>query len=110
MNTLAIAILGALGAQTRHALSVAFDTKNFPYGVLISNIISCVAAAIIAATGAGERYRLFAAGFLAALSTFSSMNFALYEMLKQKRYTAAAVFFLLTTCGTFTAAAIIVLA
>lgn len=87
------ALGGAAGSALRYALSLPLD-KKFPYGTLLSNILSSILLAALAVkTNLNEEMSaLLMAGFCGALSTFSSFAFQICNMLKEKNFVRAAIY------------------
>ena len=95
-----IGILGALGALLRFALAETFDKKQFPYGTLIANLLACLLVAILGKCNlSGEWALIIYAGFVAALSTFSSLAWQIAQMLQNKKYLKALVYMGLSCIG-----------
>lgn len=85
------ALGGAAGAGLRFLLSLA-NTKKFPAGTFISNML---ASAIICAAVKLDSAALgdfLASGLAASLSTFSSFAFEILEMLEEKRFLSGALY------------------
>jgi fluoride exporter len=98
---LAIAIGGALGALSRfwatNLANILFGT-DFPYGILIINILGSFAIGVLfilmverslipSALGAG-----LMVGFLGAFTTFSTFSLQALGLLESGRFAAAAVY------------------
>ena len=84
---------GAAGSALRYALSVRLD-KKFPFGTLLSNILSSLLLAAFAAKTnlSGEMSALLATGFCGAFSTFSSFAFQVCKMIKEKDFALPAIY------------------
>lgn len=93
MSALIYIILSAAGAQARFCLTELFDTRRFPWGVVAANFAACALLAVCARSGFLGGYGAYAGTFAATLSTFSSLNFGLFSMLRGGRYFAAAAYF-----------------
>jgi CrcB protein len=83
MIWLAIAAGGALGAAARHALNTAVQLRwgasGFPLGILVVNVVGCLAIEVVAGLVAsarvqvGDTARMFLfVGVLGGFTTFSS--------------------------------------
>lgn len=93
MSVLIYIILSAAGAQARFCLAELFDTRRFPWGVVLANFAACALLAACARAGFLGGYGEYAGAFAATLSTFSSLNFGLFSMLRGGRYFTAAAYF-----------------
>ena len=102
---LAIAFGGALGALGRFFLSKNIDditVSNFPYGILICNIIgSLVLGFLYESFSKGlflsDNIRIFLqAGILSSFTTFSAFSLEAYLMLEKGNYSIAAIFITLS--------------
>lgn len=91
--TLMCAIGGAAGSALRYALSAKLD-KKFPFGTLLSNILSSALLAVLAANAnlTSEISALLAAGFCGAFSTFSSFAFQVCKMMKEREFALSAIY------------------
>ena len=62
MIWLAIAAGGALGAAARHALNAAVQLRwgasGFPLGILVVNVVGCLAIGVVAGLGASARVQV----------------------------------------------------
>lgn len=106
-----VALGGAFGALARFWLSSLFDKKEFPYGTLIANILASFFLGLIpAGTFTETHLAIFAEiGFCAALSTFSSLIWQIYQYiaeLKILRAASYAIITLLCGCAAYYAAAL----
>ena len=91
-EVLLIAVAGALGALSRHGISVAasrFISDSFPYGTLIVNVVGCFLIGYIMHLGlvtdvipAAWRVAL-TIGFLGGLTTFSSFSYETVTFLQE---------------------------
>lgn len=106
-----VALGGAFGALARFWLSSLFDKKEFPYGTLLANILASFFLGLIPAGAFTETHlAIFAEiGFCAALSTFSSLIWQIYQYiaeLKILRAASYAIITLLCGCAAYYAAAL----
>ena len=85
MTWLAIAVGGALGAMARHALAHyvlrRLASTGFPYGIVVVNLVGCLAIGLFAGAVAGGRVSVGPAlrsfiviGLLGGFTTFSSFG------------------------------------
>lgn len=95
---IAIACGGALGALSRHAVSLGAKRllgDSFPWGTLLVNVVGCLllgAAAELALTRkdwSPAVYRGVTVGFLGALTTFSTFGHETFRRLEDGRMTLA---------------------
>tara|TARA_B100000686_G_C16798048_1_gene983830 strand:- start:369 stop:746 length:378 start_codon:yes stop_codon:yes gene_type:complete len=102
---LAIAFGGALGALGRYFLSKNIDdltTSNFPYGILICNIIGSLVLGFLYESFSksillSDNIRIFLqAGILSSFTTFSAFSLEAYLMLEKGNYSIAAIFITLS--------------
>lgn len=89
MKILLIAIFGSLGALSRYGISTAIGPRNFPYATMGINIIGSFLLGVVL-TLASQRLRPdlaagLAVGFLGAFTTFSTLSWDSFSMLKDGR-------------------------
>jgi fluoride exporter len=98
MNLFWVFLGGGLGSIARYgtgALSKKIVDTNFPFGTLLSNVISCFILGILVEwlalrSAHQEPYRLLVAvGFCGGFSTFSSFTLETFEMLRTGNYLIA---------------------
>ena len=100
MTWLLIGIGGALGAMARHGVNAAtharYGADPFPVGVLVVNVLGCLAAGILAGVIASGRVhvspevRTFAmVGVLGGFTTFSAFGVDTFTLLHSGHYTTA---------------------
>ena len=93
----AAALGGAFGALVRYFLAAAWDRKAFPFGTFAANMSASFILGTLTALASrgvleGDLAVFSEAGFCAALSTFSSLEFQIAEMLSEKRYLSASFY------------------
>lgn len=98
MQILCAGFGGAFGAMLRFALSKNFDSAALPWGTLAANTAASffLGIAPILARGDGLANLFFSAGFCAALSTFSSLAWQIYAMIRRGRVLKGAMYAALT--------------
>jgi CrcB protein len=95
MKVLLVAVFGSLGALSRYGVSTAISTRNFPYATMAINIAGSFALGLVL-TLASQRIRPdlatgLAVGFLGAFTTFSTLSWDSFSLLKDGRPVAALV-------------------
>lgn len=85
------ALGGAAGAGMRFLLSIA-NTKKFPTGTFISNMLASAIICVALKIDSAHIGDFLAAGLAASLSTFSSFAFEILEMLEEKRLLSGALY------------------
>lgn len=109
MSAILYIIMSALGAEVRYIFSSAFDTAKFPYGILLANFLACLLVGFaVSLVDFDNNSQMALVGFAATLSTFSSLNYGLLQMLRSRRWGAFAAYF--TLSGACTAAMIFIAA
>lgn len=106
LSILAVALGGSAGALLRFLISSRLDANkfDFPFGTFGANMLASFALGAVAeiapALPHSHLAQLFlGTGLCAALSTFSSLAWQLTEMVRQKRFAAAAAYAVATVCG-----------
>lgn len=94
-----IAIAGAVGALSRYgistAMSKAFASNDFPFGTLTVNVIGCFIIGLVMHIGLNsdiisDNWRIIiTAGFLGALTTFSSFSYETVTLFEKAQYLLA---------------------
>lgn len=100
MNLLAIAVGGAIGALARYGLAGAvhrLTSPYFPWGTFVVNLAGCLVFGVVAGL-TEERLRIdqttrtfLLVGVLGAFTTFSTMTFETFELLRDGQAAAAAL-------------------
>ena len=102
---LSIASGGAIGAVARYILSKNIDSlsgNNFPYGILICNILGSVILGFLYAYVSkhsffSENIKSFIEiGILGSFTTFSAFSLEAYLMIEKGNYSTAVVFIILS--------------
>lgn len=93
VKLLLVACFGALGAMSRYGISSAVGIRSFPYATMAINIAGSFALGVVVAL-ASERIRPdlatgMAVGFLGAFTTFSTLSWDTYSLLRSGRPVAA---------------------
>ncbi|MDR2977219.1 MAG: CrcB family protein [Streptococcaceae bacterium] len=100
MTVILIGIFAGLGAVTRYLfgkLSMHFENWQIPWGTHIVNIAGSFMIGLFFAMHMNETlYQYLATGYCGGLTTFSSFNFELFELIDQKKYWTFIKYFLLT--------------
>lgn len=110
MQTLWIALAGALGAVARYRIAVAVGVRSFPWATLGINIVGCFALAMLLTGPAAARRPMsvnltLSVGFLGAFTTFSTFGYETFTMLRTDRPAAALMYVLASFIGGVVAAA-----
>jgi CrcB protein len=95
MKVLLVAVFGAMGALSRYGVATAVGPRNFPYATMAINIVGSFALGAVL-TLASQRIRPdlatgLAVGFLGAFTTFSTLSWDSFSLLKDGRPAAALV-------------------
>jgi fluoride exporter len=96
---LPLAICGITGTLIRYSIQHALPFKTFPYGTLIVNLVGCALFGLVArhmGTWRPEWQMIVLTGFLGALTTFSSFNWELLQMLQQGQWGKAGLYMALS--------------
>lgn len=99
MNVLLIAIGGALGAVIRYAVSqwLASSAHKFPFGTVCVNIIgSFLLGWLIGAKVEDFVLALLGIGFCGALTTFSTVQWEIFQLHKQQAFLLLFIYALVT--------------
>ena len=100
-----IALGGALGALARYFLSKNIDNltdSNFPYGILICNILGSLILGILYESFSksvlfSDNLKIFLqAGVLGSFTTFSAFSLEAFLMIEKGSYSSAVVFIILS--------------
>lgn len=103
LNLISVFIGGGLGAILRYVLT-SFSKKLFIYpiyGTLFSNVLGCFLIGCFFGFVlkrfdiADENLKLFiVTGFLGGLTTFSTFNFEIFELIKEGKFLLAIIYLL----------------
>ena len=90
MQTLWVAVAGALGAVTRYRIGVAVGARTFPWATLGINVAGCFLLGALLAGPASSRWPpslnvAIAVGFLGAFTTFSTFGYETFTLLRTGR-------------------------
>ncbi|MDR0200412.1 MAG: fluoride efflux transporter CrcB [Streptococcaceae bacterium] len=99
---LEIALIGGaagLGAVTRYLFSTLNNKRHqigFPVGTYLVNIVGTVLIGYLMGRfgNHAESYKIFATGFCGGLTTFSTFNFELFQLLEDHDYKHFSLYFL----------------
>ncbi|WP_228386030.1 MULTISPECIES: fluoride efflux transporter CrcB [unclassified Lactococcus] len=101
VETILIGLSAALGAVVRYLfsqLNVSFKKIGFPIGTYLVNIIGCLLIGWLFGHfgNQSDTFKIFATGFCGGLTTFSTYNFELFDLIDHKDYRHFAEYFLLS--------------
>lgn len=99
MNLLFVAIGGALGAGLRYAVGQwqASSAHKFPFGTVIVNVIGSFLLGWLIGAKTGEIvFALLGVGFCGAFTTFSTIQWELFQLHKQQAYRLLFIYALVT--------------
>ncbi|MGK2878350.1 MAG: CrcB family protein [Solirubrobacterales bacterium] len=91
----AVFIGGFAGALARYGLVELFDSYggDWPWPIFIANVIGCaILGFVIAHRGTGLQVSLVGTGFCGALTTFSTFQLEIYELLDAHSYLLAVAY------------------
>jgi CrcB protein len=93
MKMVLVAVFGSLGALSRYGIAVWVGPRSFPYATLAINLIGSFALGVVL-TLATQRLRPdlaagLAIGFLGAFTTFSTLSWDSFSLLRDGRPAAA---------------------
>lgn len=93
MKVLLVAIFGSLGALSRYGISTAIGPRSFPYATMAINVAGSFALGVVL-TLATQKIRpdlatALAIGFLGAFTTFSTLSWDTFSLLRDGRPIAA---------------------
>lgn len=96
-----IGLASGIGAVCRYSLSnlnVLFKKMGFPVGTYFVNIIGSLLIGYFFGKfgNQAESYKIFATGFCGGLTTFSTYNFELFDLLEKHRYRLFTEYFILS--------------
>ncbi|MDR0300651.1 MAG: CrcB family protein [Streptococcaceae bacterium] len=99
MSVLLIGGAAGLGAVVRYLASWLNDwlkRYGFPVGTYLVNIVGSLLIGYLTGKfgGQSEAYKIAATGFCGGLTTFSTFNFELFELLEKQEYKHFACYFL----------------
>jgi CrcB protein len=103
IECVAVFVGGFVGALARYGLVELFGAYggNWPWSIFIANIAGCaILGFVIAHRGTGVQVSLIGTGFCGALTTFSTFQLEIYQLLDAHEYfTAIAYPFVSIFCG-----------
>ena len=104
VQTLWIALAGALGAVTRYRIAAAVGVRSFPWATLGINVVGCFALAMLLSGPAASRRPMsvnitLSIGFLGAFTTFSTFGYETFTMLRTDRPGTALMYVLASVMG-----------
>jgi CrcB protein len=93
MKVLLVALFGSLGALSRYGIATVVGPRTFPVATMIINITGSFALGVVL-TLATQRVRPdlatgLAVGFLGAFTTFSTLSWDTFDLLREGRPVAA---------------------
>ena len=101
---LLVCTAGALGTAARYLIALAFPRKDFPYGVLIVNVIGSFAIGAITVWCyrrgvSGPILATLTTGFLGGFTTYSAFNYDLTMFIAEGSIGKSIVYALATVAG-----------
>lgn len=97
ISVILVAIGGMAGAISRYMVQRAVPSNIFPFATLTVNLVGSFLLGWIVGKGIeGNLYLLTAAGFMGALTTFSTLNVDLIKLIISNEQKTAYVYFITT--------------
>lgn len=97
ISVILVAFGGMAGAISRYMLQRALPTNIFPFSTLTVNLVGSFLLGWIVGKGIeGDLYLLTAAGFMGALTTFSTLNVELIKLVISNEQKTAFIYFITT--------------
>lgn len=97
ISVILVAIGGMAGAISRYMVQRAVPSNIFPFATLTVNLVGSFLLGWIVGKGIeGNLYLLTAAGFMGALTTFSTLNVDLIKLIISNAQKTAYVYFITT--------------
>ena len=111
MQFVLVALAGAAGAATRHALNLAVGQRGFPWVTLAINLSGSFLLALLVWGPPGARLSepvqaALGAGFLGAYTTFSTFSVETVSLVRAGRVASAAAYVAVSVLGGLAAAAL----
>jgi CrcB protein len=94
IETILVAIGGAVGAICRYHIGLLFTDSNFPYDINIVNLCGSFLMGLLYSVLDSKSYirALILIGFLGALTTFSSFSMAIVRQTENRQLTTMTIF------------------